>query len=189
MNRIKNNLELIPKIAYPYKLTYAFFLIFFNINDYKKIKETVLGLDKKSKYSKYYLFYLNFNFLFNQVKNIKAINKYFEFIFKIKLKNNFINTIEEILKVEDNLTKIIKLFFIIEKNRIEYAFYIYLLMNQIIISEYETLIILPYDIKETLSFTNDVNTLYYYLKGLFLSKRNKKRKNLISIIKNNYKKI
>jgi predicted nucleotidyltransferase len=167
MNKTEK-LQLIPKISYPYKIINSFFANFYQIYDYNKIKNAVLGInDYDNEYRPYYLFYL-IAINLSEYKNYKELVPYFNLIFRLRLEDSVINLIDDSINNDNVLFRISSLFVNIRKYNIQQGYFIYLIMQLIINEHYKKNIILPCDINKCIDSTSNFSTFTYYLNSVIL---------------------
>lgn len=180
-------LNLIPKISYPYKVIHSYFINYFNSKDYNKIKNAVLGInDYLNEYHKYYLFFEIIT-SFKDYQNYKMSIPFFNIIFQEDIsKSDVMNIINDAVQNKNKLFGIASLFDKISLFSKEEGFFLYMIMQMMINQYYGTLIVLPHDLyNETKNIINK-STLAYYLNGVLINKSEIIKRNLLDDIKNKY---
>ena len=180
-------LETIPNISYPYKAIYAYFAYFKNIREYKKIKNAVLGINSyHNEYEKYYRFYLIMS-SFRKLEEYKDILPFFNIIFNHPVENKVLKLIDEYShnRIPLFYTKLLKS---INDFDIDDGYFLYLICLKIINFSYESCLIIPNDILDILSWSEDINTLSSFFNSYFLKQKRQKRIDILNLLKNEYQK-
>lgn len=180
-------LNLIPKISYPYKIIYSYFTNYFNVKDYNKIKNAVLGInDYLNEYHKYYLFYEIIT-SYKDYQNYKMLIPFFNIIFEEDIsKSDAMKVINDALQNKNKLFAIASLFIKIPLFSKEDGFFLYMIMQMMINQYYGTLIVLPHDLYDQTKNIVNKSTLAYYLNGIFINKSVITKRNLLDDIKIKY---
>ncbi|MBR2138155.1 MAG: nucleotidyltransferase domain-containing protein [Bacilli bacterium] len=182
----KNNLNLIPNIAYPYKIIYSFFANYYDKYEYNKIKNAVLKInDWNNEYFNFYLIY-SIVFAFDYKQNFEKYIPYYEMVFQNKFHYETKIEVDKILTNKDKKHVISKMFLLIKTLSIEEGFLLYLYMQKEINMLYDSLIVIPCDLFQNIKSIKNEYILTYYLHSVFLTKMIPNNEQLLSHIKEYY---
>lgn len=188
---LRNNrkiLDLIPNISYPYRLIFSYFSIYWGKEEYKKIKYAVLKInDWDNEYLNYYTLYNVILSLDNyDLNKADRYNHYYECIFGVPLSEKTNNYLCECMNKRKNHFLIADMLYEIKSFNAQEGFLVFLFVSKVINYFYNNLIILPYNLFESMNKINNKYIFAFYLNALLLDKKSHNQKDLFNLIREYY---